>query len=78
MPVPLEKRIGRFELIQIRWNYNLLSSDNYEIIDIGVREIDFVKENNVYSHFDGMPVRGIMTAKDESLMTLKGSFDTAI
>ena len=44
--------------------------------DIGVREVDFTTEHETISHFDGLPVKGVMTAKDESLMELLGSQDS--
>ena len=61
-----------------KYSYTIGSGSQYELIDVGVREIDFVKENNMFSFFDGMPLRGVMTAKDESLMQLLGSFDTYV
>ena len=66
--MPLEKRIGRFSLMTTKLNYTTESGAQYELIDVGVREIDFVKESNMFSYFDGMPLKGVMTAKDESLM----------
>ena len=49
----------------------------YDIVDVEVGEVDFITETDTIDFFTGLPIRGMMTAKEESLLQMQGSSDTA-
>ena len=68
MPVPLDSKYGSFSLSTLKYWYSDQGL-HYESVDVGVREVDFMNETDHLSFFDGTPNRGMMTAKNESLMS---------
>ena len=55
-PIVMDRRIGRFKLTSVKWGYRGNDFKKLEEIEIELHEIDFVKERNLISHFDGQPV----------------------
>ena len=76
LPTVLDRRYGRFELISSIWGYSFEDSFFHEMIDVGVREVDFLAEEVGFEAFSNKPIRGIMTARDDSLIQLHGTLDT--
>ena len=66
----LDKRFGKFELTIERSGYSAENGFEYESIDVGVREVDFLTETDVFEVFTGTTTRGYMTAKDDKLLEL--------
>jgi len=74
--VELEPRIGSFEMQAVLLSYSAEAGLKSEVNQVGVREIDFLTENNTPLWFNNSPVKGMYTAADPSQLKLEGTFES--